>query len=379
MEEINRLEAIAVPVAARVGDLVASIDTPGLILDLDAFEENLRKMQALAERHGVALRPHAKAHKCPDIALRQIALGAQGICCEKVSEAIPFLAAGVRDIHIGTEVVGAGKLALLARMAGKARFTVCADHPRAVEALSAAMAEHRASIGVFIEVDIGQKRCGVQSHDEAVALARLILRLPNLEFSGIQARHGGLKLAASLRRREKSSLKAARLIRRYLRALEQADIECPRVTGGATESAVFDVANGAYTEIQAGAYAFMDADYARIDWGEALSFRHSLFLLATVTSVPEADRAVLDAGVKSMGAASSPAFAENPGWRCVAVTGEHSVLRARNPRALPPLGAQIRLVPGQCGLTFNLHDAVIAVRGQHVEAIWPISARGLSR
>ena len=124
MEELNRIDAVTMAPVARVGDPVGSIDTPALILDLDAFEDNLRIMQVLAERHGVALRPHAKAHKCPEIALRQIALGAEGICCQKVSEAVPFLAAGVRDIHISNEVVGAAKLVLLARLAKQAKVTV---------------------------------------------------------------------------------------------------------------------------------------------------------------------------------------------------------------------------------------------------------------
>ena len=186
-------DALSLAPAARPGDALETVDTPSLVLDLDAFEENLRTMQVLGERHGVALRPHAKAHRCPEVALRQIALGAVGVCCQKVSEVLPFLAAGVRDIHISNEVVGAPKLALLARAARQARLTVCVDHPAALQDLSTAMADAGARIGVLVDVDIGQKRCGVQTPDAAVSLARQAQQLPGVEFVGIQAYHGGVQ------------------------------------------------------------------------------------------------------------------------------------------------------------------------------------------
>lgn len=389
MEEVKQLErevdppqaeTIAIPPAARVGDLIDAIDTPSLILDMDAFEENLRTMQVLAERHGVALRPHAKAHKCPEIALRQIALGAVGICCQKVTEAVPFVAAGVRDVLISNEVVGGPKLALLARLAKQAHMTVCADNPRAVEALSAMMVEYDAYVQVLVEVDVGQKRCGVQTPEEAVALAQLVRKLPNIAFAGMQAYHGGVQHKRSLDQRQKACDKTARLIRGYLEAFARAGIECPVVSGGGTGTAAFDVASQVFTEIQAGTYAFMDTDYAGIDWGEALSFRHSLFLLGTVISTPTPDRAVVDLGLKSTSAESgAPQVADRDGLRCVGVHDEHCILVAASRRSRPEIGTQLRLIPGHCDPTFNLHDCVIAVRGQRVEAVWPISARGLSR
>jgi D-serine deaminase-like pyridoxal phosphate-dependent protein len=379
-EGAAQAEAIGVPPPARVGDPVSAIDTPSLILDLDAFEENLRTMQVLAERHGVALRPHAKAHRCPDISLRQIALGADGICCQKVNEAVPFVAAGVRDIHISNEVVGDAKLSLLARLARQARMTVCGDHPRAAEALSAMMAEHDVSVGVLVEVDVGQKRCGVQSPDEAVSLARLVARLPNVSLAGIQAYHGGLQHRRDLDQRKKLCGRAVKQVRRYLEAFAAEGLACPVVTGGGTGTALFDVASGVFTEIQAGTYAFMDMDYAGIDWGEALSFRHSLFLLGTVMSTPTAERAVMDFGLKSTTIESGlPGVVGHEGLRCVSVSDEHSVLEAESRRHRPEIGTKLRLVPSHCDPTFNLHDCVVAIRGDRVEAVWPISARGLSR
>lgn len=374
------VDTIMIPPAACVGDNLDAVDTPSLILDLDAFEDNLRAMQVLAERHGVALRPHAKAHRCPDIALRQIALGATGICCQKVSEAVPFVSAGIRDIHISNEVVGSSKLVLLARLAGQARISVCVDNIKAVEALSAVMAEYKVTLGVLVELDVGQKRCGVQTAGDAIALARLIEELPNIYFMGVQAYHGGIQHKRGHEQRQKSSDKAVQRIRGYLEAFQEAGIECEVVTGGGTGTAVFDVASQVYTEIQAGSYAFMDSDYASIDWGEALSFRHSLFLLGTVMSTPTSQRAIVDFGLKSTSAESgAPVPVDLPGVRCVAVHDEHCILRADTKRDRPAHGARVRLIPGHCDPTFNLHDQVVALRGQTVEAIWPISARGLSR
>jgi D-serine deaminase-like pyridoxal phosphate-dependent protein len=380
MKKTSHAESIGVPPAARIGDAIADIDTPSLMLDLDAFEENLRTMQVLAERHGVALRPHAKAHKCPEIALRQIALGAIGICCQKVSEAVPFVAAGVRDIHISNEVVGTAKLELLARLAKQARITVCVDHLRPLEALSAAMAAQDARAGVLVEIDIGHKRCGVQTPGAAIALARRAQELPNLEFAGLQAYHGSAQHKRPLEQRRKICDAAARLVRQYLDAFAAAEIACATVTGGGTGTAVFDAAGQIYTEIQAGSYPFMDVDYASIDWGEALSFKHSLFLLGTVMSTPAPDRAIVDIGLKSTSAESgTPQPADTQAWHCVGINDEHSVLQANRVNGLPELGAQVQLIPAHCDPTFNLHDSIVAVRGRHVEAIWPISARGLSR
>lgn len=373
-------ETASISPVARVGDPMSAIDTPSLVLDLDAFEENLRAMQVLAERHGVALRPHAKAHRCPEIALRQVALGAQGICCQKVTEAVPFMAAGLRDIHISNEIVGEAKLALLARLAKQGRLTICADNPRNVHALSAMMVEHDAQIGVLVDIDVGQKRCGVQSLEQAISLATLIQSLPGLRFEGIQAYHGGLQHKRRLGQRQKAADRTAKLVSTYVNALAAAGLECRVVTGGGTGTAAFDVASQVYTEVQSGTYAFMDTDYGSLDWGEALGFRHSLFLYATVMSTPTPERAVLDLGLKSTSAESGvPQPVGISGLRCTAVHDEHSLLVAAHKRDRPGLGAKIMLVPSHCDPTFNLHDCVVAVRAGHVEAIWPISARGLSR
>ncbi|MCD0505611.1 alanine racemase, partial [Bordetella petrii] len=170
------------PPAAQPGDVLGRVDTPSLVLDLDAFESNLRAMQAWADRHGVALRPHAKAHKCPEIARRQLALGARGICCQKVSEALPFVAAGINDVHISNEVVGPAKLDLLAQLARAARISVCVDDAGNLADISAAVARAQAHVDVLVEVNVGQGRCGVSDPAAAVALARQAQALPGVAF-----------------------------------------------------------------------------------------------------------------------------------------------------------------------------------------------------
>ncbi|WP_195844445.1 alanine racemase, partial [Bordetella pertussis] len=192
---MNASVAPILPPAARAGQALCDVDTPSLALDLAAFERNLRVMQDWAERLGVALRPHAKAHKCPEVALRQLALGARGICCQKVSEALPFVAAGVRDIHISNEVVGPVKLALLGELARQADISVCVDHPDNLEALAQAMERAGARVTVLVEVDVGQGRCGVTDPQVvlALALARRADAAAGLRFGGLQAYHGSVQ------------------------------------------------------------------------------------------------------------------------------------------------------------------------------------------
>lgn len=371
---------LPLPKLAREGDRLEDVDTPALILDLDAFEDNLRSMQALAETHGVALRPHGKAHKCPEIALRQVSLGARGICCQKVSEAVPFVRAGLTDILISNEVVGRQKLELLARLASRARLTVCVDHPKALEALSAALDAQHSCVDVLVEVDIGQKRCGVQTHEQAVALADLTLRLPNVRFAGVQAYHGSIQHTRSFDERQRAARQGAAAAAGFVDALRQAGYACEVVTGGGTGTALFDAASGVFTELQPGSYAFMDGDYGAMEWGEVIGLQHALFLWSTVISTPAPGRVVLDAGLKSTTSESGlPQVFGQPGLRCTALNDEHCIVAVDVPQASPALGEKLRLVPSHCDPTFNLHDELVGVRKGVVEAVWPISARGLSR
>lgn len=374
------IRGIALPPPAQPGDALDRVDTPSLVLDLTAFEANLRAMQAWADRHQVALRPHAKAHKCPEIARRQLALGARGICCQKVSEALPFVAAGIADIHISNEVVGESKLRLLAQLARAARVSVCVDNADTLAALSQAMAQAGVAVDVLVEVDVGQGRCGVADEQAVLALAHQARALPGVDFAGLQAYHGSVQHLRSRAERASVCRQAARAAASYQQLLRESGIACDTVTGGGTGSAEFDAASGVYTELQAGSYAFMDVDYGANEWGGPLAFRNSLFLLATVMSTPAPDRVILDAGLKSASAeCGPPAVFGAPGLTCVAVNDEHSVVRVEPGAAAPALGSVLKLVPSHVDPTFNLHDGLVVVKDGVVADVWEIAARGFSR
>ncbi len=371
---------LTLPDPALPGQPLAQVDTPSLVLDLDVFEANLGAMQQWADRHGVALRPHAKAHKCPEIARRQLALGARGICCQKVSEALPFLEAGIRDIHISNEVVGPAKLALLAQIAVRADVSVCVDNMTNLHALAAAMAQAGARITVLVEVDVGQGRCGVTDDHDVLALARAAEAMQGLRFGGLQAYHGSVQHVRSHAERAAICAQAAARAAGYASLLRAHGITCERITGGGTGSAEFDAGSGVYTELQAGSYAFMDGDYGANEWSGPLSFGTSLFLLSTVMSTPAPGRVILDAGLKSATIECGlPQVHGRPGLVYAAANDEHGVVRVREGAVAPALGEVLRLVMPHVDPGFNLHDTLVAYRDETVVGLWPISARGLSR
>jgi D-threonine aldolase len=375
---------LILPLPAQPGQALAEVDTPSLLLDLDAFERNLDRMQDRANRAGVRLRPHAKAHKCPDIALAQIARGAIGICCQKVSEALPFVRAGIHDIHISNELASPVKARLLATMARHANVSVCVDDAEQVSALANATRQAGSRVTVFVEIDVGQGRCGVRDANAVLRLIEQIALHPALRFGGLQAYHGGAQHRRAWRERREEAARAAGRTGAVITRLRAAGVTCDVVTGGGTGSVEFDLGSGVYTELQPGSYVFMDGDYGRNEWNEQASFEQSLFIATTVMSVAASTRVVLDAGLKSMAVDSGlPGIREASGavapLRYVAANDEHGIVEAMDKAALPGLGTQLLLVPGHCDPTLNLYDEIIGIRGQTVECLWPVAARGLSR
>ena len=370
------------PPAAQPGQALADVDTPSLILDLDVFERNLERMQSLADRAGLRLRPHAKAHKCPDIALAQVARGAVGVCCQKVSEALPFVRAGIGDVHISNELASPAKARMLAALARHARISVCVDDARQVTALAQACGEAEASVTVFVEIDVGQGRCGVADADAALRLVEQIAMHPMLRFGGLQAYHGGAQHRRARAERREAAAQAAGRTGAVVARLQAAGAACEVVTGGGTGSVEFDLASGVYTEIQPGSYVFMDGDYGRNEWDPATGFGHSLFIASTVMSVAPATRVVLDAGLKSMAVDSGLPLVwqgESRALRYVAANDEHGIVECDDAATRPGLGDQLLLVPGHCDPTLNLYDELVGIRDSKVECVWPVAARGLSR
>lgn len=365
--------------AAMVGESIDQIDTPALIMDLDAFERNNALLFGSLQSHAVRIRPHAKSHKCPEISKRQIALGAVGICCQKVSEAQAFADAGIADILIANEVVGQKKIAALIALAKQATVTVCVDHADNVRALSAAAHAAGITLGVLIEIDVGAKRCGVAPGEPALALAKLIRDLPGLAFKGLQAYHGPAQHFRTQAERKTAILSATDMARTTSALLRENGIECETVTGAGTGSYLIEAASGVFNEVQPGSYIFMDADYARNDWASSdmPKFEHSLFVLSTVMSASRPGHAVVDAGLKASSVDSGmPTVFDRPGLTYVKASDEHGVLAVDAGARPVTLGEKIKLVPGHCDPTVNLYDELVLVRKGRVEAIWPIAARG---
>jgi D-serine deaminase-like pyridoxal phosphate-dependent protein len=364
--------------AAAIGMPLAEVDTPCLLLELDAFERNLKRLPDSLRGKAVRLRPHAKSHKCPEIALRQIALGAVGVCCQKVSEAEALVAGGVGDVLIANEVVGAAKLARLAALAKRAYVAVCADDAGNVAALDAAARAAGVSLDVLVEIDVGAHRCGVQPGAPAVALAQRIASCGNLRFSGLQAYQGTAQHVRKVDERREAIARAVAHVHTTTRMLTAAGLHNVQVTGAGTGSYMFEAGSSAYHELQAGSYIFMDADYAKNEWTESgiPQFEHSLFVWTTVMSRASAQRAVVDAGLKASSMDSGmPRVADYPGVEFVKASDEHGVLNLNGAADLK-VGDKLRLIPGHCDPTVNLYDWFVCMRNGRVEALWPITARG---
>ena len=365
---------------AEVGMSVDEVDTPALVVELNAFERNLTRMAQAVEKAGVKLRPHAKTHKCATIAQRQMEAGAVGVCCQKVSEAQALVDAGVNDILISNEVIGRAKLERLARLSRRASIGVCVDHPQGVSELAHAAANEDADIWVLVEVDVGAERCGVDDPKLALELAQQIESARGLRFAGLQAYQGRAQHKRSFHERKQAIDTAVVRVREVIAELAQAGLHCEIIAGAGTGTFRFEAASGVYNELQAGSYIFMDRDYSlNLDeQGEAShEFEHSLFVLATVMSVAKANTLIVDAGLKAMSFEMGPPGVHLPGGGEYArPSDEHGRIDVRSSNAPPSLGGKVWLIPGHCDPTVNLHDWIVAVRDSVVEAVWPVEARG---
>ena len=365
------------PPPATPGMSLDDVDTPALLVDLGAFERNIARMVDAVRGSSVRLRPHAKSHKCPEIALRQIAGGAVGVCCQKVSEAEAMVAGGVADVLIANEVVGRPKLARLAALAQRARVSVCVDDAVNAVDLDAAARAAGVRLGVLVEIDVGANRCGAEAGPPALALARVVNGLPNLRFDGLQAYHGAAQHLRAVEERRAAIEQATEKARRTRDLIEDEGLDCEIITGAGTGTFLFEQASGVYNELQPGSYVLMDADYGRNQWDRFPEFEQSLFIWTTVMSVTTPGRAVVDAGLKAHSVDSGmPLVIGLPKAEYVKASDEHGVLRIAPGTRAPRLGEKLRLVPGHCDPTVNLHDWLVCLRGEQVEAVWPITARG---
>jgi D-serine deaminase-like pyridoxal phosphate-dependent protein len=359
---------------AKVGERVEEVDTPALVLELDAFERNLRTLAESVKGRPVRVRAHAKTHKCAEIAKRQLAHGAIGVCCQKVAEAEALVEGGITDVLVSNEVVGAPKIARLAALSQRAHIGVCVDHPDNLAALEASGAK----LDVYIELEVGMRRCGIAPGEPALALARTISKSKTLRFAGLQAYHGRAQHMRTMEERHAAIEAAAQHVFEMKRLLQKAGIPCPIVTGAGSGTYMLEVEAGAWDEIQPGSYIFMDVDYAKNEWAAPLPrFEHALFVLATVMSRPAADRAIVDAGLKASSVDSGlPLVWRREGLTYRGASDEHGVIEIAAGAQAPALGDKLYLVPGHCDPTVNLYDWYVCVRNGRVETVWSVTARG---
>lgn len=369
-------------IPALPGMSEADIQTPCLVLDLDALERNIAKMGKFARDMGVRHRVHGKMHKSVDVALLQERLGGSvGVCCQKVSEAEVFARGGIKDVLVSNQVRDPAKIDRLARIPKLgARAICCVDDLANVADLSAAAVKHGTVIECLVEIDCGAGRCGVTTTPAVVALAKAIDSAPGLKFSGIQAYQGAMQHMDKYEDRKAKIDIAVAMVRDAVDTLKAEGIACDIVGGGGTGSYYFEGNSGVYNELQCGSYAFMDADYGRIldkdgkriDQGE---WENALFILTSVMSHAKAEKAICDAGLKAQSVDSGlPVIFGRTDVKYVKCSDEHGVID--DPQGVLKVNDKLRLVPGHCDPTCNVHDWYVGVRGGKVEVVWPVSARG---
>jgi D-serine deaminase-like pyridoxal phosphate-dependent protein len=378
-----------------VGEPVSAIDTPSLVVDLDAMQRNLSRMAEFARKHGLRWRPHAKMHKSSALAKLQMQAGAVGVCVQKTSEAEAMVAGGVYNVYISNEVVAPAKLARVAELAHRVaaergQLAIAVDSVQGVRRLAHEMGERRrggqsAVIDVFVEIDVGQGRCGVTPGQSAVDLALEIRKHAALRFAGLQAYHGRAQHLRSAQARRDAIATVVRDVQFTKRLIEEEGLPVPLVTGAGTGSMVCEAASGLYGELQAGSFLFMDADYAANERDPAQpQFEHALFVKSQVMSSGLL-HAVCDAGHKSHAIDSGlpKVLTLDPTGELEFANGgdEHGILKPANGnQRVPRLDETVWLIPGHCDPTVNLHNQLVGVVGGlqngRVDKIIRVDARG---
>ena len=376
------------------GQPAGEIDTPALMLDIGAAERNIRKMADRFAGRPTRLRPHVKTHKTPILAHKQLAAGAIGVTCAKLSEAEVMIAAGIPEVLVSSEIVGPAKVARLVALSRHARVITVVDDAAAARALSDAAAAAGLRIPALVDLDLGQGRTGVPPGEPARARAREVAAMPGLALAGVQGYEGHLQHVTRAAERAEACQKAMRALTDTAGLLRGAGLPVEIVTTGGTGTHAFAGEFPGVTEIQPGSYVVMDTHYGTI---EGVEFEQAIFLLATVISKTRADTAVVDAGFKSasldsgmpgvrrvLGAMGAPRGqaaprAEASGAEFLFAGDEHGLVVFDGPRADVRVGDKIELVPSHCDTTINLHDVYWVVRDGRLEDVWPIAARGKIR
>ena len=382
------------------GKSVDQIETPALVIDLDALDRNIQRMADFTRKHRVRWRPHAKLHKSADIALLLEQAGAIGHCVQKLSEAEILAAHGVNNLYISNEIIAPTKLRRVAQLAQDldargGRLAIAVDSEVGIELLARSLRDvtSHGIIDVFVEIDVGQGRCGVPPGESAVALAQAIAEHPPLRFAGLQAYHGRAQHFRTGAERRQAIAQVIEEVVHTRELIVAAGLAVHLITGSGTGTLIHEAASGVYGELQAGSFRFMDADYAQNERDPAQpAFEHALFVKSQVISADD-KHAVCDAGHKAhaiesglptVHSLSDEEEDEESKLRFANGGDEHGILHPESTSGwLPALGATVWLIPGHCDPTVNLHDYMIGVRGGleggTVESLVRVDARGALR
>jgi D-serine deaminase-like pyridoxal phosphate-dependent protein len=352
------------------------LDTPMLCIDLDALDNNIEILSTACQRKNVGWRPHAKCHKSTNVARRLLRAGAIGLTCAKLGEAEVFAAAGIADILIANMLVGARKIERLVALRSTIDPIVCVDHIEQARPIAAAMHAARSSVRVLIEVDIGMRRVGLAPGAPVVQLARELTTLPGISFSGVMGYEGHLLQIADADEKRSAIHHSLDGLGESKALLERASISCPIVSCGGTGSWQFALDHPDVTEIQAGGGIFMDEFYrerCHVQGG----LQQSLTVVATVVSRPAPDRAVIDAGRKTLNQELQAARVLRPAGCTIAyLSAEHGVLNLSDQTQTLAIGDRVELIPGYNDFTTVLHDQFYVFRGEELVNVWPLEARG---
>ncbi len=359
------------PDPQAIGMRVEDLDTPCLLLDLDMAERNLDAMAQAFAGTGVRLRPHAKTHKTPKLALMQMERGAIGVCCAKLGEAEVMAAGGVPDILVTSELVGAHKIRRLLGLAKQVRITTVVDAAGPAEQISAAAAAAGLRIRCLVDLDVGTNRTGIAPGESALALAQKVASLPGLELVGLQGYEGHLQHVVDIEERRAAHAAAIGQLSQTANLLLEHGLNVEIVSTAGTGTCRFAAGWDKVTEVQPGSYVVMDTDYGRVN---GLGFEHSLSVL--VSAISKRDNGVtVDGGMKTLSTDSGPARPKGLDATYTPRGDEHGLVSFANGNPLA-LGDKIELLPSHCDTTINLHDLYYVTRGGYVVALWPIAARG---
>jgi len=350
-------------------------ETPSLCIDLDRFERNLATMAQAVTASGKHWRPHSKCHKSPEIARRQIQAGAIGVTCAKVSEAEIFAQSGIRDILIAHIPVGATRVDRISELCRTADVIVTCDHYAQAEPLSVACSQKGMRCRILVDINIGMNRTGITPGRDAVELARAVDKLPGLQLAGIMGYEGHAMPLMDPDAKQKLIQESLSLLEQGREQFLQAGLCCDIVSAGGTGSLSYAARAAGITELQSGGGIFGDPFYTRMPG--VSGYEPALTVLCTVVSRPSLDRAVLDAGRKAITAEMhSPVVKGMNDARVIMHSAEHIVLELGPESRNLKIGDQVELIAGYADFTTPLHDEFLCFRGDRLEAIWPIAARG---